>query len=849
MGKQTIGYRYYMSMLSGLCRGPADDMIEIRVGGEPAWSGHGCAEDQVIGINKPDLFGGDEKEGGILGGFRVFHGKKDQVLPDGQGDPSYGDYVNAPRRSIGPNASQFRGVLTVWYDGMVGAMSPYLKEWKFRVRRSKRGWDGDPWYPAKATIYLGGDNFTVTSARPNDIKVTGPADDGSFTVQWTRKPMDGDAFTLNGLTITLKDDHEADRGNLIEISKTDRKTYERILKRVNGNSTAFRASGRLNGNVMTFTPLKALQSIYAMNGAHIVYQCLTDRAWGRGFARSRIGEGSFIAAANTLCNEGFGLALAWYRKEDIDQFIQKVLDLIGGVLYVNRETGLIDLKLIRADYKIEDVPLFTPETGLLSIDEDDSASVSAGPNEIIGKSRDPVSNLDFQLRAQNLAAYQAQGSASSADSDYTGIPTKELLARVLLRDLRASASGLKSYTLTLDRRAWRITPGSVIRITHPGRGIASLVLRVAEIDDGNMVSGAIKIKAAVDVFGLPATSYVGVIDNGWQAPSKIATPALEERLFEASYRDLYVSLGATNAQLIEAGAAYAGTVAAAPNPTSLQYDQVTARAGEEYGNETRGDFTGYAYLNADITATATVLPIANASMFDSGNIGQALLVDNEYMRLDAISADGTTITVARGVGDTVPAPHESVTPIFTVDDDATYNGVLYTPGDELSAKVLTRTSNDRLSIDDAPEDTITLTGRQARPYAPADVRVSGVSIYDPPKKTAEPVITWKPRNRLTQKDQAIGYFDDADIPAEDGTTYKVEVLAEDGTVLRTVADLADLTWTYTAALQAEDGLPANVRVRVSAVRDGLDSYQASEGVVVLKGGWGYSWGLNWGSPA
>ena len=132
-GGGTQGYRYYMSLASGLCRGPLDEMVEIKVGDKTAWEGHKCGAPDFI--DKPDLFGGDDKEGGIRGPFDLFMGEPDQVLPGPQ--VVQGETLPGIRESIGGLVSQMRGVAVVWFDGLVSAMSPYLKEWKFRVRRSK----------------------------------------------------------------------------------------------------------------------------------------------------------------------------------------------------------------------------------------------------------------------------------------------------------------------------------------------------------------------------------------------------------------------------------------------------------------------------------------------------------------------------------------------------------------------------------------------------------------------------------------------------------------------------------------------------------------------------------------
>lgn len=212
---QTIGFRYYMSLLSGLCRGPIDELVEIEVGGDSAWNGHACSIDETEFINAPNLFGGDKKEGGIQGPFALFQGRRNQVLPDSRqytGQKAPGGVLGGAfqavlsggnvtrtlpnvKASIGGLVPDMRGVVCVWYDGLVSAMNPYLKEWKFRVRRSQSGWyGGKAWYAAKATIWLGGTLLTIESSKEQGLAV----DASAGTVTFNALPVAGDTITVNG---------------------------------------------------------------------------------------------------------------------------------------------------------------------------------------------------------------------------------------------------------------------------------------------------------------------------------------------------------------------------------------------------------------------------------------------------------------------------------------------------------------------------------------------------------------------------------------------------------------------------------------------------------------------------
>lgn len=189
MGKSrpTVGYRYYMGLHMGVSRGPVDELLEIRVGDRSAWRGrervetyqiqgtgwagmrmtgrrrvpddsYAVTSSQTVTIDAQNLFGGTPSgEGGISGNLTVMMGESSQVAPAGLAS------------MLGGLVPGFRGFLSLFFNGMVGAMNPYPKTWTPRVRRTTAGWDGSVWYPAKATIWLG------TGQGHNGIRAMNPA--------------------------------------------------------------------------------------------------------------------------------------------------------------------------------------------------------------------------------------------------------------------------------------------------------------------------------------------------------------------------------------------------------------------------------------------------------------------------------------------------------------------------------------------------------------------------------------------------------------------------------------------------------------------------------------------------
>lgn len=590
--------------------------------------------------------------------------------------------------------------------------------------------------------------------------------------------------------------------------------------------------------------------IMAMNPAHIVYQLLTDPTWGAGEDREEINEESFIAAANTLCEEGFGLCMKWERKDDVDKYIKTVLDHMGGSLFQDRESGLYTLKLIRGDYVIDDLPLFTPDSGLIEITEDDSEATADAINEVIATGTDPLKNGDsIQVRVQNIASMQASGGRNSSPVNYPGVPTSELLLRVAERDLKASSLGLKRFTLKLDRRAWRIYPAMPFRIAHPKRGIAEIVVRLADYEDRNdMGDGFIQVKVIEDVYAMPSTSFVTPVDSEWEGPSLIAAPALEERLLETSYRDIYVARGAADAEALLPTDAMIGQLAAAPDVSNREYDLWSAVDPAELEQRTTGFFTDYGLLVDPIGPYDSVIKLSNLTpgFGPEDVVGQALLIGNEVVGVIDWEDGTDEYEIARGAADTIPQPHAAGARVWTLDDDITSDGVIHQTGETINTKVQSITSSDILDIEEAALQTITLVGRQARPYPPADLQVDGELVLTAGGgERDEPVFTWAHRDRILQADALLD-TQEASVGPEVGTTYTFRVYDLDDNLLGTHDGIAGDTWTYTNAMQTADVTTPIVRIEVESERDGLPSYQKYSFNITLDGGYGYGYGMNYG---
>lgn len=564
--------------------------------------------------------------------------------------------------------------------------------------------------------------------------------------------------------------------------------------------------------------------VYAMNPAHIIYECLTNRDWGLGYPAGKLDLASFAVAANTFYAEGMGLCLEWNRQDSIQNFIQMVIDHAGAAVGEDPRTGQFKLRALRGDYTLATLPEYSAEAGnIISLDDFDRASLTETVNEIGVTYTDATTGKNGSVTVQQLANIQAQGGVVNQGRNYPGLPTLELAVRVALRDLKAAASALARVRLTATRAAWAVTPGDVIKFVWPEFGITAMALRVAKVDYGSLTDGAIRLECVEDVFGLPSNAYVKPPTIGWEEPNTTpaASPAVES--FEVPFRDLVQTMGLDDASALPVDAGYLAGVAVRPTGVPLNYELRTKVGATAYAVADTGDWCPSATLLAAVAPLDTTLTLANVVDLDEIDVGDAILLGAEICRVDAVDTTLNTLTVGRGCCDTVAAPWPIGTRVWAYDRFVSSDSTQYSDGETVNAKFVTQTSSGVLAEGSSPTDSLLMNGRAARPYPPGLLRFNddlNTGLAYPVELAGAVVTTWAARDRLLQQDQLIDE-NDAGIGPEAGTTYTAYYYQPPGTLVNSESGLpgpAASPYTFPADGQAQ--------IVLEAVRSGLTSWQA-----------------------
>lgn len=852
-GRPIIGYWYKQLFHFLLCRGPVDAVLEFRGGDKTAWKGEMTATGEVQ-INQRELWGGQGTggEGGIEGPMQFLFGDAVQM-------PS--SYLAS---NLDPKQPAYRGLLTALFKGgLWGAFSPYPKAASFKVRRILEGWERDDgaWYPERAAIVFGADidytdsgwRYLVTGPSQQDWNAPGEADFNDAA--WAKGPGGFGAGAppggmsigtqvpagLAGRGIWARRRFAAQPGESIRIElwHDDGAWVWFNGQQVQLNSTSVNyhheavidgslvgASNVIAMKVLDSVPYGDPSNIYsamkitqpgqpklkAMNPAHMLYQSITD-SWMGAEPEAGISDASFRAAADILFAEGFGLCTEWdSTTESVEQFQQRICNVIGANLSRSPVDGLWYLDLIRGDYDTSTLPVLTDDD-IIEYSEQPGTMQDA-VNQVIVEWRDPQRREDRSTSpVQSLGGIQAVGAVVGEVATHREIPEETLALRVGGSILQSKACPLRRIATKTTRiaHAWR--PGQVIELQSAKRGIASMYCRIGDADRGTLRSGAIALTLLQDTFGLPESVYVspdpGTDTSDDDVPKPVAASAVQEMPYA-----LLAALqppGELAAMPADAGFLFA---VATPAGSEVDYS-LHVNAGAGFDEQAESDWSATALTAASAGRAETIIGITAARGLEDAVIGAMVLWADEICRLDAVDLIAGTVTLGRGCADTVPAEHAAGSRMWVIDDSIAVDATRYSDGTTVAAKLLPRTSSQRLELSAATAASVAFASRAARPYPPAAVTLNGGTAPLEVFETAD--VAWLHRDRIASAEQLVDQSA-ASIGPEAGTTYTVRWYLG-GVLDHTVTGV---TGTTASHAPAADGL---LRVEVEAVRDGLTSWQ------------------------
>ena len=777
---------YYASIQFTICQGPIDSLRAIQVEEREVYVG-AATDHSTLYLDKPDLFGGPSREGGIQGELDLCFGATDQT-------------PNSHLQSLlGTAIPAFKGVFTAVAKNMLLGNNYYLKPWKFVVRRIHTRKGGIPqWQDSLAEVPV---NCLLDSSSVMEISHVGPL--------VTIKVANIYAFSV-GMAVTIQNASDSTYDGTWTISSID--TSAGTFK----FSLASTPSGvpDISANSMMTVGYNSLGN---MNPAHIIRDCLTDGSFGFGYSETMIDEASFLSAAQLFYDEGLGFSFLWANESSMDDFIAELEKHAQCTVFVDRTTE---------KYKIFPVRKMESTTGLVLLD--DSNIVKVGnfrrktPNDLIStltvKYEDYITLKQATYTVHDAALAQRQDGNNTKTVTYNGVTNVGLAQRLALRDARQMAMPVFSCTIECNRDAENLNRGMAFRFHKPDIYPTELIMRVNSIDLGTATNGKITIEAMEDFFHAADIQQIIPPHTHWVSPINDPTAVVYRKLIETPYYMVAKEKGDSYASSLDPLIGFIAVTGVSPTADAYSAG-LWSDTGSNYVRRGVADFCYSCTLGVEITRTTTTFVIGNSIDPELLDINSFVIVDNEFMQVTSFSSG--SMTVIRGVLDSVPEAHLFGARIFGIQEYSDTDYIEYVDGETVNVKLTTITPKGELALAAANLDSVTIDQRPYRPYPPANVKFNnsywpGGIVRDGANQFT---MSWATRNRLTQTDALVGFYS-GNISTEPGVTYSGELRkSSDNSLIDSFSGSTGTSYTFTSVYL---GL---VYAKVWSVRDGVTSYQ------------------------
>lgn len=239
-----------------------------------------------------------------------------------------------------------------------------------------------------------------------------------------------------------------------------------------------------------------------LNACHMVRECLTNQDWGDAMATADLGD-TWEPVADVCYTEGLGLSASYSPEPgNLKTFIAEVLEVMDAVLYDDPTTGKIEIKLLRDDYDVDDLPLFTERDFKIVSHVKPHWRDAIGRTLVQYTDRQHPTN-DVPASYEDLAIIAKQGGRIVEKTlEYPMICDFDLANDVAARKGRSATALLSVMTLECKGIMAGLHKGQPFRLSYdiPGLSITSMVVRVSEMEVAGSDDASFTMDVMEDVY-------------------------------------------------------------------------------------------------------------------------------------------------------------------------------------------------------------------------------------------------------------------------------------------------------------------------------------------------------------
>ena len=830
--KTTVGYYYYLGFHAVLCRGPVDEIQAIYFDEKLAWEGSATNSQQIL-INKTELFGGDNAQGGVYGNVDLMFGEETQQK---------NSYLQS---KIAPLVPAFRGMLSLVFRSFyISAMTPYLKSPSVKVKRlPAKGWRDDiadingACNPAHAILEI------VTSSEyglgesvdncdmdlfENAAQTLYDENFGlSFTINGESSVKDviqmimdhvGGIFTTDPKTglhkiILFRDDYFINSLPLLtpdnsEVLSFERPSYSELCNEI---VASYRPRGKFKDDTITLQDIAAIQS-----QGNVVSQSVSYPAIDNVDLASRVAARDLKIKSTPLAkikiktdrrfwNVSMGDVLAFQWP---DYSIEKIAIRVIDIDYGNIGEGSIIIEAVEDIFGLAQSSYFVnQESGWVDesqppVDAANFKLVEAGYWDAVKSLGElSVGNIDptsaFLMCAMGMQSYLTTSFELWTPTGNGAIQTNNK-KEYPLYDLYLTSPITDTETfipVLLDPKDFYwVAPGSQIVVSDDTNTESMTVVSIS--------SNQLEVEPRTGFFfGPDSYVYAGYGENN---PIRIGQDISESDTNISNWvsepTEIYILEGeyyTIDDEIV--------LVVSAPGGGYGSTDILRAQKGTVAAPHKTGRFMRRIYQATNVTNQYELRDIGSPAPFCvtrraytrtnvslSGvsfkgdplqvRIGSYAYWEDEIVEVQYVSE--SLVIVGRGCLDTVPVDHNSGSMIIFAEDNQAISSYEYLSGETVPCKILPRNSHGVLALSDATQRSIDMIGRFNAPYPPGKFRINTEAYPEVIEGVA--ALTWAHRDRITQTATLVNESID-DIGPEAGVTYNLRIYGETDTLVHTEA--------------------------------------------------------------
>lgn len=542
------------------------------------------------------------------------------------------------------------------------------------------------------------------------------------------------------------------------------------------------------------------------NPAEVLYNLLTHTYARLGIDVARIDTVSFLEAANTLYDEGHGMSLQVSSAARGSELIPEILKQINGTVYQDPVTGKFVLGLQRQNYDKYELPEITVDN-LSEVTNYTRNMWSDTVNQVrvMFKNRDDNYQDRTPAMWQDAGNIAASGKVRSSQVSHPGCYDPDLAQFLATRTGAALSVPLFSCDLKVNRAVGQtLRPNAVFRLNVRRLGIKKLIMRVREVDLGELEDGKVTVSAFQDVYASNVVTIGAPVPSAWEGGTPEPDAITVAKVIGAPYYFIKQADVPLVGVLDSTGLIWA--LAVPPDAASVGFSgylspDFTVPPFFGFTNRTQMLDT-VQYIRGGRVQVAYASTVADDDGFDSGGTGMVvygldpgslsdgwvpttstdsdiqtlgvnlMLVGNEIMAYRTVTSIGggayRLTNLRRALFDTTFETHNVDDRVYFLTSGDGLSDAAYAANFAQDVRLTDITPRGQYAVDSAADIAFAMDSRTHRPSPPAYITIDGTRQPATVANSTSPAIAWRERNRLTDN---VAFYDDAASTAEAGTDY------------------------------------------------------------------------------